>query len=144
MKKLLLITLLATPAFAQHCDLALWKHVYNSKRLKVIKPCTQVSGTVTFMKKEPDGDIHIRLKLDPQFEALLNARNKSVQHGALVIEPVCTKAPKQKDAVGVCKGFQQSFPALKIGAHVTVTGAYVLDSSPNHGWNEIHPISAVK
>lgn len=136
--------LLATPAFAQHCDLALWKHVYNPSRLKVIKACAQVSGTIVFMKREPDGDIHIRLKLDPQFESLLNDRNKSVQHGALVIEPICTKAPTQKDAKGVCKGFQQSFPALKMGAHVTVTGAYIEDHSPNHGWREIHPISAVK
>lgn len=133
--------MLSCAAFGQ-CDVKLWKHVYHRSRLKVVKPCQTVTGTVVSIRPEKDGDLHVQLRLDSQFAGLLNAINKSKQGGNLVIEPVCSGVVTQADAVQVCHGFRQSFPALKVGAHVKVTGTYVVDSE--HGWREIHPVSSVE
>ena len=126
------------------CDSSLWNHVYHKTRLAVIQPCTTVTGTVHIVRPEPDGDVHMQLRLDPQFSGMLNAINNSKQHGALVIEPMCDHTPTQPDAVSSCQGFTQKFQALTEGAHVKVTGSYVQDNDPNHGWREIHPITSVK
>lgn len=135
----------ATPsaAAATGCDSSLWDHVYNKSRLTVISPCATVTGTVHIVRPEPDGDVHIRLTLDPPFISMLNATNKSRQRGALVIEPMCDHTPTQPDAISSCQGFTQKFPALTEGAHVKVTGSYVTDHDPGHGWREIHPITSV-
>jgi Bacterial SH3 domain len=125
------------------CDSTLWTHVYHQTRLHVIQPCTTVTGTLHIVRPEPDGDVHMQLTLDPQFSSMLNAINKTKQKGALVIETMCAHTPTQADAVASCQGFTQKFPALTEGAHIKVTGSYVLDSDPGHGWNEIHPITAV-
>jgi hypothetical protein len=126
------------------CDNSLWSHVYHKTRLAVIQPCATVAGTVHIVRPEPDGDLHMQLTLDPQFTSLLNAINKSKQHNALVIEPMCDHRPTQPDAASSCQGFSQKFAALTEGAHVKVTGSYVEDHDPNHGWREIHPITAVE
>jgi hypothetical protein len=54
---------------------------------------------------EPDGDFHIRLALDPGQEDLLNEKNMTVQHGDLVIEPICEHPVTQADAIGSCENF---------------------------------------
>jgi uncharacterized protein YraI len=129
---------------ASGCDSSLWGHVYNKTRLAVIQPCTTVSGKLHIVRREKDGDVHMQLTLDPQFSGLLNALNKSKQNDALVIETMCDHPPTQPDAVSACHGFSQKFAALSEGAHVKVTGSYVQDNDPNHGWREIHPITAVE
>jgi len=146
-------------AAATGCDSSLWDHVYNKSRLTVISPCATVTGTVHIVRPEPDGDVHIQLTLDPPFSSMLNATNRSKQNGALVIEPMCDHTPTQPDAIfkqktayeiiagdwssDVCSSDLQKFPALTEGAHVTVTGSYVTDHDPGHGWREIHPITSV-
>jgi Bacterial SH3 domain len=133
------------------CDQSLWNHVYHGTfatakdRLKILKPCTTVTGIIMTASPEADGDYHVRLKLDPNFENLLNAKNKSGQHGYLVIEPICEKLPTQPDTVaeGVCNGFQQTiFKNTNVGKHVRVTGDYVQDME--HGWMEIHPVTSIQ
>lgn len=105
------------------------------------------------MKPEDDGDIHMRLMLDTESKKLLNKKNSSGQHGALVVEPICQKNPTKGSAVKQkpCVGFRQLLPALveiranikkKKGTHVEVRGAYVTDME--HGWNEIHPVTSIK
>lgn len=47
------------------CDQSLWNHVYHPERLQIIDSCKSVLGTIESKKSEPDGDFHIRLKLDP-------------------------------------------------------------------------------
>jgi hypothetical protein len=148
----LLIAFLALPASAQKCDPTLWKHVYHGKfatgkdRLNVIKACITVTGTVMSAPSEADGDYHIRIKLDTEFKSLLNAKNKSGQHGFLVAEPMCEVKPKQQDTLdeGVCKGFNQTIFKRKttLGKRVQITGAYVQDRE--HGWREIHPVTSIK
>lgn len=134
---------LTLSARAQQCDVKLWNHVYHKSRLAIVKNCVTVTGSVHIVRPEPDGDIHIQLRLDPPFENMLNAVNKSKQKGALVIEPMCVNRPTQQDAIASCQDFTQTFPALTEGSHVKVTGAYVVDHDPGHGWREIHPITAV-
>src|SRR6266566_3301125 len=39
--------------------------VYIPSRLQLLDRCRTVSGTVDCLKVEPDGDVHLRLRLDP-------------------------------------------------------------------------------
>jgi hypothetical protein len=140
-------------AISIFCDHSLWSHVYAGDprrfsrpqdRLQVIQDCVSVTGTIQSARPEADGDFHIRLRLDTQYRSMLNAKNRSGQKGALVVEPICMNPVKQKDtrAEHVCDGFsQQVYTPDMLGAHVRVTGAYVTDME--HGWNEIHPVTFI-
>jgi len=116
----------------------LWQHVYNPQRLEVKKSCVTVTGVIVGRKPEPDGDLHIRLKLDSQFEGMLNDGNKTNQGGNLVVEPICDHAVTQTDAVASCETFHSGIPRYPVGTRVVVTGSEVLDHQ--HGWMEIHPV----
>ncbi len=141
MKKLIAILILSASAFGQ-CDATLWNHIYHKPRLHVITKCVTVTGVIDrACRKEKDGDWHCFLKLDKQFEYMLNDMNRKKEFGDLVIEPICVKPPTQADAIQACKGFSQSFPAIVVGNRVSVTGDYVLDAQ--HGHNEIHPVSKI-
>jgi uncharacterized protein YgiM (DUF1202 family) len=133
------------------CDSGLWAHVYHGKmptakdRLVTIQPCIAVTGTIMSATAEKDGDWHVRVKLDPAFEHLINNYNTSGQHGYLVVEPMCSNPVKQTDTIdeGVCKGFSQTLfnPSMK-NKHVVIIGVYVTDAE--HGWNEIHPVTSIE
>jgi hypothetical protein len=118
-------------------------NVYHPSRLEVIHPCVSISGTVMSVRAEDDGDVHFDLRVDPR---LVNAGNVAHQHGWLVVEivpadePGCVVGQPPRPAsgtydYGTCTGADVATPA--IGARVTVTGPYVLDT--NHGWMEVHP-----
>jgi hypothetical protein len=114
-------------------------HVYHPDRLVVIERCKTVTGVIDMVRSEPDGDYHIRLRLDPGQGELTNARNELVQGGDLVVEPICEHEVRQADAISACQGFSGGVLRPKRGMHVRVTGPYVLDREANHGWTEIHP-----
>ena len=146
------VPLEAAAAASPQCNSSIWSHVYTGDpkifskpqdRLKVIKDCITVTGTIRSSKKEKDGDFHMQIELDPQYLDLLNDKNGSKQKGMLVIEPVCQTEPTQKDTVseGVCNGFRQDLHIPKKGTHVSITGVYVTDME--HGWNEIHPVTSI-
>jgi hypothetical protein len=80
-----------------------------------------VSGTVVGLSHEVDGDLHIAFDTHG---ALTNAVNASAEHGNLVVEFM----PRDGGHL----------PAPRVGEHVSLTGAWVLDA--NHGWNELHPV----
>jgi hypothetical protein len=132
------------------CDASLWEHVYHGKfpsaedRLEIQNPCLTVTGTIVNARAEADGDWHIRLDVDPQYQSLLNQANLDQQHGYLVVEAICSNPVSQRDTIreGVCNGFSQNiFSADLIGRRVEVTGAYVLDQ--DHGWMEVHPVTSI-
>lgn len=100
-----------------------------------------VTGTIELVRREPDGDYHIRLKPDPQYANLLNEENVSKQAGSLVLEPVCENPIRQADARAACEGFHGTVVLPPIGSHVRVLGSYVLDT--DHGWMEIHPVTSI-
>ncbi len=124
------------------CDQSLWNHVYNPSRLQVVEPCKTVSGIIESKEVEPDGDFHIRLKLDSQFANLVNQANINGQFGDLVVEPICMNPVKQLDAISACQNFRQNIDIPPVGSHVQVTGSYVLDKR-HGGWAEIHPVSSI-
>src|SRR5882762_466316 len=148
MKKLLLFALLiplaCVSAYGQTCDTSgLDAHVYRPSRLVPVKGCITVTGTVRSQTPENDGDIHIRIQLDPgQGSGLLNQRNNSAQHGFLVFEPLCQKPPTQQSAKAACRHFKQSITIPNDGDRVRITGIHVLDKEAAHGWLEIHPVTA--
>ena len=114
-------------------------HVYHPDRLRLLAPCVTVTGVIDAIRKEKDGDLHVLLRLDPGQEKYINAKNASEQ-GDLVLEPVCMSQPTQADAVASCSGYANSMSIPVVGAHVSVTGPWVLDI--DHGWLEIHPVSS--
>jgi hypothetical protein len=134
--------------------------VYFPSRLHVIDRCLTVTGTVDCVKLEPDGDLHVRLRLDAQFAGLVrsaNALQTCVDHpGPHLVVEIIPQRPQgvlfrtnNADAGGF---IDPRTPAP--GDHVTVTGPYVIDTNILHrvlyqgraaeNWAEIHPAWAIK
>jgi len=129
--------------------------VYLSSRLHVIDGCRSVSGTVDCLKLEPDGDYHVRLRVDNQYAALLKPANAlqtcTGQTGPHLVVEIIPQHPQgvlfrtnNADAGGFTN---PRAPAP--GDHITVTGPYVIDTNSLHrilyqgrvaeNWAEIHP-----
>ena len=115
-------------------------NVGTPQRLKLRQRCVNVTGTIVSSERQPDGDEHLYLKVDPKYRWMLNDANRRTNHGTLVLEivpadqPGCTKGHKVR--FGTCTGAHLATPHN--GRHVTVVGPYVYDT--DHGWNEIHPV----
>lgn len=120
-------------------------HVYSPDRLQLLASCVTVTGTIEESTPEPDGDYHIRLRLDDgqtcAGESCVNATNRSEQRGDLLLEPVCEHDVTQPDAVPACAGYRNPLALPRVGSHVAVSGPWVTDTV--HGWNEIHPLEAI-
>ena len=115
-------------------------YVYSPDRLKVLADCIHVTGIVEEIRKEADGDLHILLKVDPQYTYLLTLANSN-ERGDLVVEPICVNQPTQADAILPCSGDPDPLNNLpSVGQHVWMEGRYVTDSD-HGGWAEIHPLS---
>jgi hypothetical protein len=127
---------------AMKCDQNLWQYVYNPVRLQVLDPCISVTGTVEAVRKEADGDVHIRFRLDEQFASLLSEKNITRQLGDLVLEPICQGKIRQADAAEPCSRYGGPYFEPEIGQRYLVSGAYVHDS--DHGWNELHPVTSMQ
>ncbi len=124
------------------CNASLWSHVYDPSRLTVVNRCISVTGTVTESSRDDDGDQHFLLKLDPGQDQLLKKRNMKKKGGDLVAEIVCANKVKIKKAKAACAGYSNRIGLPTVGAHVTVTGSYVIDT--HNGWAEIHPVSQLQ
>jgi hypothetical protein len=122
-----IISLSAVSA-AQHCDSTLWQKVYHPARLRVLDSCVAVTGTIQDIRKEKDGDVHISLKLDSDYNWMLAPGNYTRQHGCLVVEII----------PGTDSGWSHAF---KRGMIVRLSGAFVEDI--HHRWNEIHPVQFI-
>ena len=97
----------------------------NAKDLKVLAECQDAIGDVMHTKKMDDGDYKFLLKLDDQYQFLINDHNDEKTDGLLVVEVV----PKDQDV--------QNIYLPKEGDKVHVWGAWVTDEPK--GWHEIHP-----
>jgi hypothetical protein len=133
------------------CDATLWSHVYHAQRLIVKQQCAVVTGTIvdaTAGKKsdgvrhEADGDTHGWLKVDPQFENLLNAGNISDEGGNLVFEIVCRFPVSQRDAKAACANYTDQVSLPPVGSRVQMVGTLVQDSF-HAQWMEIHPVTRI-
>jgi len=133
------------------CDDTLWQHVYNPQRLIVKQPCIAVTGTIVDatngrepdgVRHEADGDTHGWLKVDSQFQDLLNAGNLNQEGGNLVFEIVCKFNVTQADAQPACSSYHAAITIPPVGSHVQIVGTYVRDT--NHAqWMEIHPVTSI-
>jgi hypothetical protein len=103
------------------------KGVHHPDRLLVHDPCRKIAGSVEDVRHEEDGDIHILVRLDPQYRGMLMANNRSEQHGDLVVEFM----PRDYG----------DLPRPNTGDRLVLVGAYVDDTE--HGWAEPHPIWGV-
>jgi hypothetical protein len=138
-------TLEAQPS-STSCDGSLWKYVYKPQRLKKLHPsCITVTGTVGKSTEEKYGDLQVQLKLDPkaEFMNLLNNRNRKTQNGTLVLVFVCAHKGTQPKAPASCEKFTRKVQIPDEGTRVMVTGDYVEDGEPKHGWTEIHPVTSI-
>jgi hypothetical protein len=142
-----------TPEAVAGCDDTLWTHVYHPGRLIVKQQCIAVTGTIvdaTHGKKhdgvrhEADGDTHGWLKLDSEFDNLLNAGNKSDEDGNLVFEIVCRFpiSKKAPDAKTACAGYLDHVVLPPVDSRVRIVGTLVQDTF-HAKWMEIHPVTAI-
>src|SRR5258708_6030745 len=134
--------------------------VYIPSRLQLLDRCSTVSGTVDCLKVEPDGDVHLRVRLDPQFAGLVKPANSlqtcANQTGTHLVVEIIPQHPQgvlfrnnNADAGGF---ITPTTPAS--GDHITVTGPYVIDTNVLHrvlyqgraaeNWAEIHPAWAIR
>lgn len=138
----LIIAVLPFPLSAQTvtCNDSLWNHVFYKDRLKVKIPCTYITGHVVSILRAPDGDYHIRVKLDPVQDSAVAkiVGNKR----SIIVEPVCIKKPWLKRAVMPCSNYQNKVFIPKRRQRIKVTGPLVWDST--HGWYEIHPVNSIE
>jgi len=109
--------------------------VWSPSRLRVLSTCVTVSGTVQALTPTSgpavDGDYGIDLKVDPGYGWTLSLGSYVLNDGNLHVEVV----PSDQAAVLGSLG-------LTPGAHVQVTGVWVLDT--DHGWtSEVHPAWSV-
>lgn len=121
-------------------------NVHNVDRLRVLKGCLTVTGTVRRVVINPhDGDANFDLQTDPAFGYTIAPGNVARLQGWLHVEVVpadqagCTPGTRLPDVngldVGTCSG--AAVPVPMLGERVRVTGAYVLDGT--NAWHEIHP-----
>jgi hypothetical protein len=137
------------------CGDGLWAHVYHPSRLHIKQDCLTVTGVIMDatanqshprsdgVRKEADGDTHGWLKIDPEFENLINDGNRAEQESNLVFEIVCFWRPTQADAKPACIDYQSDVSLPLVGTHVTITGTFVRDTHHDQ-WNEIHPVSRIE
>ena len=118
-------------------------HVYHPARLTLVNSCITASGIVDRVLAENDGDLHVRLRLDPAYSNLTNNANNRYQNGDLVVEIICVGPVSQADAVSACQNYTNNILIPRHGQHITVTGPYVLDTVHNN-WAEIHPVYSLK
>ncbi len=109
--------------------------VWGPQRLRVLSTCVTVSGIVEALTPTSgpavDGDYGIDVKVDPGYEWTLSLGTYVLNGGNLHVEVV----PSDQAAV-------LGSLTLVPGAHIQVTGAWVLDT--DHGWtSEIHPAWSV-
>jgi hypothetical protein len=97
----------------------------NAEDLKVLAECQDAVGDVMHTKKMDDGDYKFLLKLEDQYQFLVNDKNEEKTDGLLVVEIV----PPDQDL--------QNIVLPESGDKVHVWGAWVTDEPK--GWHEIHP-----
>ena len=133
--------------------------VYLSSRLKLVERCMTVTGTVDCLKAEPDGDVHIRLRLDPQYMRLLRPANSLQtcldQPGPHLVVEIIPQHSQGVFRTNTADSGGFITPATPTpGDHIVVTGPYVVDTNVLHrvlyqgraaeNWAEIHPAWGIK
>lgn len=104
----------------RNCQTNPLRLVYDPHRLKVLKRCQTITGTVKQASREHDGDVHMLLAVNPRW---LNAANYRSQRGDLVVEFMPT----------------DDFPFPRQGDRLCLLCTLVNDVG-HSGWRECHPV----
>jgi hypothetical protein len=128
--------------------------VYLPHRLVVKKRCVTVSGRVDCVHREPDGDVHIELRLSRRYRHLLTAANRYQRcpgHRGphLVVEIIPQHGEPPFPDNSATRASFVSPKAPRPGQRIKVTGPYVWDTNALHdliypgrhiaNWAEVHP-----
>ncbi len=105
--------------------------VWSPSRLRVLSTCVTVTGTIEALEPTSgpavDGDYSLDIRVDPGYEWTLSLGSYVLNGGNLHVEVVPSDQPAVLGNL-----------TLTPGAHIQVTGVWVLDT--DHGWtSEIHP-----
>ena len=117
------------------------QYVWRPARLQFLQSCVRVTGTVMELSDaEADGDIHINIRLDAPYQALLTDGNQHAD-GDLIVEAICQYVPPLIEALRLCASDPNPYPGPfpHVGDHIWVEGRYVLDLW-HHSWAELHPL----
>ncbi len=133
--------------------------VYLRSRLHVRKRCVTVTGVVDCLRREPDGDVHIKMRLARRYRRLLtpaNAAQRCPGHRGphLVVEIIPQRGHLPFPENSASRAGFVTPRAPRKGDTITVTGPYVLDTNALHdllvpgrhiaNWAEIHPAWNIK
>ncbi len=128
--------------------------VYLPSRLHVKKHCVTVIGSVDCVRQEPDGDVHIELRLSGAYRRLLtpaNAYQRCPGHRGphLVVEIIPQNGELPFPGNSATRAGFVTPGAPRPGQRVKVTGPYVWDTNALHdliyrgrhiaNWAEVHP-----
>jgi hypothetical protein len=132
--------------------------VYLPFRLHVKKACVTVSGVVDCVRHEPDGDVHIELRVARKSRRFLQpanafqrcpGRGKGQRGPHLVVEIIPQQGQLPFLDNSANQGGFVTPRAPDRGDQVTVTGPWVIDTNALHdfiyagknvaNWAEIHP-----
>lgn len=149
------------------------RHLRDRDGGRTVDDCVTVRGKVMSTKHELDGDMHIKLLLDPQYRSLLAPGNlyqdvpdrcgfsgrpaPGCIENLMVVEIIpqhCDGIYPYSDNCADRGGFVDP-PYPKAGDYVEVTGFAVRDFDPAHhdilrypsaadGWAEIHPATGLR
>lgn len=116
--------------------------VYHPARLRPLGACATFHGIVLAVLSETDGDHHLWIAPDAGYASFLDAGNLYHGQPALVAEivPACTSEPADSSAAAHCPASALTEPTVR--EHVEVVGPWVNDQV--HGWNEVHPVVAIR
>jgi hypothetical protein len=98
----------------------------NLTVLDAASPCHTATGVVRSTHIEHDGDCHVNIALDANYQGLLNSVNGSAARGELITEVIPS----------------HPLPIPNVGARVSILGTWVNDDAA--GWNELHPVWSYK
>lgn len=105
----------------------------------MLAPCIRVSGTISSIRKQADGDRMLLVLLDPEYAHLLSPGNAR-ERNHLIVEVICVGPITQADAKAGCAANTNPLTVLPaVGQHVVLDGRYVLDLE-HDSWAELHPL----
>lgn len=133
--------------------------MYLPFRLHVQKRCVTVTGVVDCERREPDGDVHIKLRVARRYRWMLTPANADQRcpghtgpHLVVEIIPQNGELPFLSNSASRAHFVTPRAPGT--GDTISVTGPYVFDTNalhdlivPGHhvaNWAEIHPAWNVK
>lgn len=125
------------------CEVTIWDNVHRPWRLMPIQCVNYAEGKIVYRHNNEDGDAWMLVLLDPEYEYLIEGREKQqpIYHGkpALVVEAIC-QVPTEEEA---CQGYKRELKIPRVGSHVFLGGTLVEDTQHSL-WREIHPVGYIQ